>query len=218
MTSEAATQREAREQGPAGDPPVVPHSPLEDVLGVLIGTYVVSFGVAVLGGAGAVTGGTAGLSLLVAYVLDVPFGPVFALVNLPFFVLAWFRKGTSFTVRSAVSVALVSGFATLHDHLLTLPDLAPLYAVLTADLLIGIGLLIVFRHGSSLGGFNVVALLAQERFGWRAGYVQMGMDVVVVLAAFAVAAPLIVLVSALGALVLNQVLALNHRPGRYLGA
>ena len=67
------------------------------------------------------------------------------------------------------------------------PD--PRYAILAGNLLIGIGVLIVFRHSASLGGFNVLALLAQERLGWRAGHVQMGFDVAVVLLALTVVPP-----------------------------
>jgi uncharacterized membrane-anchored protein YitT (DUF2179 family) len=91
------------------------------------------------------------------------------------------------------------------------------YGILAGNILAGVGLLILFRHGSSVGGFNIVALILQERVGWRAGYVQMVLDTIVVLTAFAVVAPGTVLLSAAGALLLNLILALNHRPGRYLG-
>ncbi len=210
--------RPETDPGRGEGPQVVPHSWVEDVFGVLTGTYVVSFGIFLLGEVGAVTGGVAGLSLLFSYAASWSFGIVFLLVNLPFFVLAWVRKGPNFTVRSAICVALVAGFSWVHPRVVDLSGVEPAYAVLTGDLLIGIGLLIVFRHGSSLGGFNIVALLAQERFGWRAGYVQMTLDVVVVAGALLVADPAMVLLSAGGAVVLNLVLALNHRPGRYLGA
>jgi uncharacterized membrane-anchored protein YitT (DUF2179 family) len=89
--------------------------------------------------------------------------------------------------------------------------------VVAGNLLAGTGLLILFRHGASLGGFNVFALLTQEKLGWRAGYVQMILDVAVVLSSFLVVAPDVVALSALGAVVLNIVLAFNHRPGRYMG-
>jgi uncharacterized membrane-anchored protein YitT (DUF2179 family) len=82
--------------------------------------------------------------------------------------------------------------------------------------LVGLGLLVIFRHGASLGGFNVLALLLQERLNFRAGYVQMGLDVSVILLALFVVAPATVLLSAVGAVVLNIILAFNHRPGRYL--
>ena len=56
----------------------------------------------------------------------------------------------------------------------------------------------IFRHGASLGGFNVLALLLQEGLNLRAGYVQMGLDVSVILLALFVVAPATVLLSAVG--------------------
>lgn len=198
--------------------PVVPHSRLENVVGILTGAFVVSLGIALLKQSHLVTGGTAGLALLASYVAPLPFGAVYVLVNLPFFALAIRTKGWRFTLRSIASVALVSAFSLLHHDALAGLHLNPLYATVTGNLLAGIGMIVLFRHGSSLGGFNVLALLAQERFALRAGYVQMGLDVAVVLTAFAVVAPLDALVSAAGAVVVNLVLAMNHRPGRYAAA
>ena len=80
----------------------------------------------------------------------------------------------------------------------------------------GTGLLVLFRHRASLGGINVVALYLQERWGWRAGRVQMAIDALIVLAAFSVTDPGRVALSVLGAVLLNLTLAINHRPGRYV--
>ncbi|MDM7831471.1 YitT family protein [Cellulomonas edaphi] len=202
------------------DAPIVgaKHSFAEDALGILIGTFVVSLGLFLLRSADAVTGGTAGLALLLAHVAQVPFGVLFALVNLPFLVLAIAKKGWDFSLRTALCIGLVSLLSALHPAMfggdVTLPAA---YAVLAGNTLAGVGLLILFRHRSSLGGFNIVALIAQERLGWRAGYVQMALDCAVVLASFLVVPASTVLLSAAGAVLLNLILAMNHRPGRYLG-
>jgi uncharacterized membrane-anchored protein YitT (DUF2179 family) len=79
----------------------------------------------------------------------------------------------------------------------------------------GAGMLMLFRHQSSLGGFNVVALMLQERRGWRAGWVQLAMDAAVLVAALAIATPERVGWSVVAALATNLALAINHRPGRY---
>ncbi|WP_019143731.1 YitT family protein [Aeromicrobium massiliense] len=195
-----------------------PHTRVEDALALLIGTFVVSLGLHLLRSAELVTGGTAGLSLLIDQVVPIPFAWLFLLVNTPFFLLGGILKGWTFAAKTVLGVGLVSAFSALHPH--ALPDLHPgsaLYAAVAGNLLCGIGMLILFRHGSSLGGFNVMALLAQERLGLNAGYVQMTLDVAVVIGAFTVASPTLVLCSAVGAVVMNIVIALNHRPGRYLG-
>ena len=209
-------------RAPRADPDVddgiVRHSVLEDVLGMVTGTFTVSLGLFLLKASGAVTGGTAGLALLLSYMGGLPFGLLFFAVNIPFFALAVWKKGWDFTLRTMAAVALVAGLSDLHPIALGTLTLDPLYAALGGNLLAGVGLLILFRHKASLGGFNILALILQERLGWRAGYVQMALDTTVVLAALTVVAPASVLLSAVGAVVLNLVVALNHRPGRYLGA
>ncbi|MCD9153231.1 YitT family protein [Aeromicrobium duanguangcaii] len=193
----------------------LPHTAAEDVLGVLTGTWLASLGLHLLHEAHAVTGGTAGLSLLVTYAAPYSLSLVLVLVNLPFFALALWKKGWQFTLRSAIAVGLLSAFTALHGEMIPSPGLEPVYGVLTGNILAGVGILILFRHGSSLGGFSVLALIAQERAGLRAGYVQMALDVLVVVAALLVVPWDNVLLSAAGAVVLNLILAFNHRPERY---
>lgn len=194
-----------------------PHTLVEDVAGITVGTFLASFGLFLLHSTSAVTGGTAGLSLLLSYAAPVPFAVLFPLVNLPFFVVALRTRGWAFTVRSLVAVVAVSVFSSLHAAALPHLAVSPVYAVLFGNLAAGMGILVLFRHRASLGGFGILALLLQDRFGWRAGYVQMALDVVVVLASLAVVPPAVVGLSALGAVVLNLVLSMNHRPGRYQG-
>ncbi|WP_029513987.1 YitT family protein [Nesterenkonia sp. F] len=196
-------------------PEPAPHSPAEDVLGMLTGTILASLGLHLLETAEAVTGGTAGLALLLTHASPLSLSWLFPLVNLPFFALAAWNKGWAFTLRTLLAVLAVSALAPLHAAMAPVPELDPTYGVVAGNLLAGVGLLILFRHGASLGGFNILALLLQERSGLRAGYVQMGMDLCVVLAALTVVPVQNVLLSTLGAVVLNLVLAFNHRPGRY---
>ena len=194
-----------------------PHSRSEDVAAVLTGALFASFGLYLLESGEAVTGGTPGLALLLAQTTPLPFAALYVAVNVPFILLAVLRRGWRFTARSATAVALLAGFSYAHPLALPLAEVQPAYAVLLGNLLAGVGLLVLFRHGSSLGGFAVVALECQDRLGWRAGYVQLGCDAVVLLLSAAVVAPLLLLMSVAGAVVLNMVLALNHRPGRYMG-
>lgn len=196
----------------------VPHSRLEDAFGLATGAFVVSLGLFLLRSSDAVTGGTAGLALLLDYPLPVPFGVILVGVNLPFLALSLWKKGWRFTLRTMLSIVAVSLLAGLHPLAFGELRVDPVYGVLTGDVLAGIGLLILFRHGSSLGGFSIVALIAQERLGWRAGYVMMALDACVIAAALLVVPPVNVLISAAGVVVLNLVLAFNHRPGRYLGS
>lgn len=193
------------------------HSPAEDILGILTGTFLASLGLHLLHASDAVTGGTAGLSLLIGYATGLPFWLLFALINVPFALLAVWRRGWDFTIRTVVSIALVSSLAVVHDAFFPIAEIQPLYGTLAGNLLAGVGVLILFRHRSSIGGINIIGLEVQDRTGFRAGWTMMIFDVLIVLSSLWVVPWQNVLMSAAGAVLLNLVLALNHRPGRYLG-
>ncbi len=201
---------------PVAAKPAARHRTHEDVQALVTGTLFVALGVTLFGQAGLLTGGTAGLAFLIHYSTGTDFGVAFFLVNLPFYVFAWQRMGAVFTVKTFVAVALLSLFAHFLPQGITISYLsAPLAAVL-GGLLSGAGMLMLFRHRASLGGMNVVVLYLQERMGWSAGKVQMGIDCLILLGALWVADWQRVALSVLGAVVLNLSLAINHRPGRYM--
>lgn len=100
--------------------------------------------------------------------------------------------------------------------ILKIAHVEPFFAGGAGGLLMGVGMLILFRHRASLGGFNVLVLWLQEHFGWRAGKLQMGLDVAILLGAALFAPPLLLAASILGAVLLNFALAVNHKPGRYM--
>ena len=193
------------------------HTRTEDALAIASGTLMISVGVAFFSSAGLMTGGTAGLAFLAHYVTGVGFGPVFFVLNLPFYWLALRKLGIAFTVKTFIAVALLSVLTSLQAHFLAFASLQPLYAAIAGGLITGTGFLILFRHKCSLGGIGVLALWLQDRFGWRAGKVQMAVDCAIVLLALISIEPIRVAYSVIGAVALNIVLAINHRPGRYLG-
>jgi uncharacterized membrane-anchored protein YitT (DUF2179 family) len=193
------------------------HSAFEDAQAIATGALFIALGVALFASAGLLAGGTAGLAFLIHYATGWRFGVVFFVVNLPFYVLAWRAMGAAFTLKTFCAVAALSLATELMPFVLRFESLQPLYAGVMGGFLIGAGLLMLFRHKASLGGINILALYLQQHRGWRAGKVQMAIDCVIVLAAFAVVEPWRIAVSVLGAVALNLVVAVNHRPGRYLG-
>ena len=206
---------------PAADPttiePAAPrHRPHEDVQALLTGTLFVALGVVLFRQCGLLTGGTAGLAFLLHYATGWNFSLVFFLINLPFYGLALRRMGRPFTFKTFAAVGLLAAFVQWMPQWMRFDQLSTGFAAVAGGLLMGTGMLILFRHRASLGGLNVLVLYLQERFGWRAGKVQMALDCTIVLAAFAVVGWSQIAWSVLGAVVLNMTLAINHRPGRYM--
>jgi uncharacterized membrane-anchored protein YitT (DUF2179 family) len=193
------------------------HTTFEDVLAILTAACFVSLGLRFMSQAGLLTGGTTGVALLLARVTPLTFGQLFVLLNLPFFWLGIRQMGWRFTVKTFAAILLVSGATDRLQLVLRLEWIHPLYAAVLGGFLMGIGLLILFRHQACLGGLNILAIWLQERRGVRAGVFQMAVDSLVVAASFLVVTPATIALSIVGAVALNVVLAVNHRPGRYLG-
>lgn len=193
------------------------HKLHEDIFAMLIGTMLVSLGIAFYAQVQLTTGSSAGLALLLQYVTGIPFGWLFFAINLPFYALAWWRMGLPFTLKTIASVAMVSYFTSQIPGWIGIERIDPLFAALVGGGLMGLGILSLFRHKASVGGINILALFLQENFGIRAGYFQLGVDAVILIIAFFVLPFDRVIYSILGALVLNLIIALNHRPGRYVG-
>lgn len=193
------------------------HSLYEDGLAILTGTFFVAIGLSMYVHATLLTGGSAGLALLIHYVSGWSFSAVFFVVNLPFYILAVRRMGWAFTIRTFLAVLMISVFARLTPLVISYSHLQPVFAAIAGGALQGVGLLILFRHRTGLGGFNILALYLQETRGIRAGWLQLGLDLCILAAAFYWLDWQAALLSVLGALALNVTLGINHKPGRYLG-
>jgi len=197
-----------------------PRSSLQDdAQGLVTGTLFAAFGVFLMQHAGLVPGGTVGISLLLHYATGVDVGIALFLVNLPFYVLAWMRLGKAFTLRTALSVTLLSVLTWWLPRAITVQQIDGALAAVLGGLLCGSGMLFLFRHGASLGGLNVLVLRLHDRFGWSTGKVQMGLDALIVVAGSLWVGDLRRLgLSVLSVAAINLVLVYNHRKGRYLPA
>jgi uncharacterized membrane-anchored protein YitT (DUF2179 family) len=210
--------KEGAEKSPIGFWASTPdrHSVIEDVQGIVAGSMLAALGVTMLSAADLLIGGTAGLGFLLRYSMGLSFGLVFFLLNLPFYWIAYRRLGLAFTVKTFTAVAVTSLLTEILPALISFEHVHPVAAALFGGLLIGTGMLALFRHRASLGGFGILALYLQDRFGWRAGFVQLGLDLVVLALSFLVASPGVIALSVLAAATLNLTLAINHRTDRYV--
>lgn len=192
------------------------HTPLEDGLAFLTGTGLVALSVMFLKSAGLITGQIAGLSLVLSYASGWSFGLLFFVLNLPFYGFAIARMGWRFTIKTFLAVALLSVLSELLARFVTVEITHPALAAFLAGITAGTGLLVLFRHGATLGGVGILALYIQDHLGIRAGIIQLGFDAFVfVTAMFLFPAPVIGW-SLAGAVLLNILILLNHRRDRYI--
>lgn len=150
---------------------------------IISGCLITSIGALILQHAEVMTGGTAGLSLLLSYASDLPFGVVFFLINVPFYILSVLFMGWSFTVSTIFSVTLLSVMTSMDKWLPSFEIPMSVGAVL-GGVIIGFGLSILFVNRTSLGGSNILALILQKKLGWNPGKLNFLFDFVVVLYGF----------------------------------
>jgi uncharacterized membrane-anchored protein YitT (DUF2179 family) len=194
------------------------HRPGDDAMALATAALLFSLGLVLFRKVGLLSGGTAGIAFLAHYGTGWSFGVWFFVLNLPFYGLAWRRRGAAFTLKTLAAVSMVSVLSEALPRWIDIATVQPIYAAVAGGTLMGCGMLVLFRHQACLGGLGILALVLQDRGTTSAGKFQMAVDAAIVLAALVTADPRKVGLSVLGAVMVNLVLALNHKTGRYAGA
>lgn len=191
------------------------HSVIEDIFALVSAGLFVAFGVFLFQSQDLMVGGAAGLALLATHAIDLDFGVLFFLINVPFYALAWTQISKRFTLNTFISVTTVSVLTEQIPAFVDISHVNPFFAAVFGGILIGVGMLIMFRHSSSLGGVGILAFYLQNKYNLRAGTFQLAVDSSILISALYFIDWYLVLISILAALCLNMVISLNHRPERY---
>lgn len=208
-------QKRKNEPPPLAQPS--PHSLAEDAYAVAIGCAFIAMGLMLLKQAGLVTGGIAGIALLLSYIVHLPPATLFIAINIPFFLFAGRSMGLAFGLKTLFANVAILAAGLLMPRALHIASVDPLFAALFGGSIIGFGILAIARHGAGVGGVGVVALMLQRSRGWNAGRTQMASDVVILAASLPILDGPHFGLSVVSAVAINAVLMVNHRPGRYVG-
>jgi len=183
-------------------------------LSILEGCLLVALGIHILNASDLLISGTAGAGMILRQLTDLSFGAIFFLLNIPFYVLALRYMGTEFTVRTFCSISLLSVMTELMQRYLLL-TVDPFFAAILGGLLIGFGLIILFRHHASLGGLNILAMYLERRFGIHPGRTTIVGDMFIAIAALWVFEPQQVAVSMVAFAVMSSVVGRYHKPPQW---
>ncbi len=192
------------------------HSPFDDIQGLVVGTLLVALSVQFLQACDLFTGQIAGLSLVTAKATGMTFGTIFFVLNLPFYIIAYLRMGWFFTLKTFAAVGLLTLWTFLLPKVFAIASVHPLVGAALAGVTAGAGLIVLFRHGATLGGVGIVAVWLQDAKGIKAGWVQLGFDVLVFGLALSFFDRNAVVFSLVGAAITNIMIATNHRRDRYI--
>ncbi|OHC91334.1 MAG: hypothetical protein A2095_14515 [Sphingomonadales bacterium GWF1_63_6] len=194
-----------------------PHNLAEDGYAILLGCAFIAMGLMLLKQANLVTGGMAGIALLLSYLIHWSPATLFLLINIPFFLFAGRAMGPAFGLKTLFANIAIMGLGSMMPMALELARVSPLFAALFGGSIIGFGILAIARHGAGVGGLGVMALTLQKTRGWNAGRTQMIGDAIILAASLPLLSADRFALSILSAAAINAVLIVNHRPGRYIG-
>lgn len=183
-------------------------------LSILEGCLLVALGLHILNSSGLLISGTAGVGMILLRLTDLSFGQLFFLLNLPFYILAWYTLGRAFTMRTFVSVSLLSILTELMKQYVYL-SIHPALSGALGGLLVGFGLIILFRHNASLGGLNILSVYLERRFEIHASRTTLVADVLVLMAAVVFLDLSHLGYSLLAFLLLSSVVGRYHRPPKW---
>ncbi len=142
---------------------------LRDYLIITIGLVVYSIGLTgFLIPNKIVTGGLAGISLLIRYSTGVPVWVTTLIVILVLMVFAWFILGKRFvfnTLFGAFGLTIAIGIAEKYITGAILPNVDPLMASIIGAICCGVGLGLVYSMNSTTGGTDIVgAIITKYRY------------------------------------------------------
>jgi uncharacterized membrane-anchored protein YitT (DUF2179 family) len=172
-----------------------------DFLVIIVGAFIMAVGIGVfLIDAKVVPGGVSGLSMAIYYLSGdkIPVGLTMWLFNIPLFIWGVKELGRQFGARTFVGFSFSSFFIDLirgsipglrhirmqdDPAIVSLLETDFLFLVLIGGALLGIGLGIIFKFRGSTAGSDIVAAIAQKRWGIKPGMSFMIVDFVVILIA-----------------------------------
>lgn len=118
---------------------------------------------------GLLSGGVAGLAILAHRLFGAPIGLAYAVLNIPIFILGARIVGRGFILGSGVAVVIT----WVVTDLTAIPPATndPLLAGIFGGVLYGVGTALGLRAGASLGGFDILGVVVNRRFGLGVGEV-----------------------------------------------
>lgn len=131
------------------------------------------------------TGGTAGLSLLLHYVTPFTIGTIMIAINIPLLIVGIKYLGKMFAIRTVVTLLLISALIDTFMEVLHVKAfvLDTILASLFGGIFIGIGLALVIKGNSSAGGSTIIAKIVASKTEMKAGQVLLIIDSLIVLSA-----------------------------------
>ncbi len=153
-----------------------------DTIVIIFGCFIAAIGVNMfLVHARLLSSGVAGVGLIVQYMTGFKVGFTMFLINIPLFIISYFKLSKSFTFYSAIGMLSQSFFLILTENIggiINLQDTL-LYCIY-GGVLCGIGYGLVFTRNASTGGVDIIVMLIRKSYSGDIGKLSFTINLIVV--------------------------------------
>ena len=127
------------------------------------------------------SGGFAGIATIIYYFLHIPMGTTILAFNIPLFIMAVYKLGKNFFVKSLIGTTTFSFFIDIFDKLKPLTN-DRFLACIYGGIIIGLGTAIILKANSSTGGSDLVSFIARSyKPSLRVGKIIIIIDTIIVI-------------------------------------
>lgn len=132
-----------------------------EIGGTILGAFVMAVGVALFLLPNQLSsGGVSGIATITYYLFHIPMGTVIIIVNIPLFLIAIFKVGKTFFIKSIIGTISLSVFIDIFDRFEPLTN-DRFLACVYGGIIIGLGTAILLKSKTSTGGSDLVSFIAR---------------------------------------------------------
>lgn len=132
-----------------------------EITGTILGSFVIAIGVSLFLLPNQLSsGGLTGIATITYYLVHFPMGTTILILNIPLFVIAAYKLGKSFFIKSIIGTITLSYFIDILDKLQPLTN-DRFLACVYGGIIIGIGTAILLKVESSTGGTDLISYVAK---------------------------------------------------------
>lgn len=154
---------------------------LIELISITVGSFLISFGTAFFLLPNQLSsGGFSGIATIFYYLFKFPMGTGILLLNIPLFLIAFFKLGKKFFVKAIIGTGLLSIFLNYFNEVGAITD-DRLLACIYGGIVIGIGTAIILKANASTGGSELLGnILSRYNPTMRTGSMIIIIDAIVV--------------------------------------
>ena len=134
---------------------------IKQILETILGSFLIAAGISLFLLPNKLSsGGLSGIATITYYLFHAPMGIVILALNIPLFLIAVYKMGKRFFVKSIIGTVTSSLFIDLLNKIQVLTH-DRLLASIYGGIIIGIGTAIIFKADSSTGGSDLITLITK---------------------------------------------------------